>query len=393
MSKSSRTLYRSMWLATLAFCHFSFASTDVSFWNSSVNNRLNQIEVRAVLQDGSGALWFATQEGLTRYNGVRADTFSAANSESGGLQPGEVRSFSVSTEGHLWVLTNTLQVFVPETQSFSVYPGLDDTLFPNTIAFDADGLLWVGLDGAVGLINATTGSVEAFDLPDILQFDSDQLAPSSSLLVKLLPYQDTVLGVNSLGVFEFRKSSSGTVVITPITDFTKLVSSVVNTAEISGGNLFVGTVLDGMIVVDLETRETTLIGQGTNDNELPSDTVTALLADDDGIWIGTPNGLVYTQDRGRSFQHYTAFASGLPSNWITGLYKSNDGSYWVGTRQGLAQGARTQFDSFNTTNARLSSNHTNAVHQDVSGTLWVGTQDGLNKLPLGANQFEWINSA
>ena len=142
-----------MWLATLAFCHFSFASTDVSFWNSSVNNRLNQIEVRAVLQDGSGALWFATQEGLTRYNGVRADTFSAANSESGGLQPGEVRSFSVSTEGHLWVLTNTLQVFVPETQSFSVFPELDDTLFPNTIAFDADGLLWVGLDGAVGLIN------------------------------------------------------------------------------------------------------------------------------------------------------------------------------------------------------------------------------------------------
>ena len=163
-----------MWLATLAFCHFSFASTDVSFWNSSVNNRLNQIEVRAVLQDGSGALWFATQEGLTRYNGVRADTFSAANSESGGLQPGEVRSFSVSTEGHLWVLTNTLQVFVPETQSFSVFPELDDTLFPNTIAFDADGLLWVGLDGAVGLINATTGSVEAFELPEMLQFIPEQ---------------------------------------------------------------------------------------------------------------------------------------------------------------------------------------------------------------------------
>ena len=382
-----------MWLATLAFCHFSFASTDVSFWNSSVNNRLNQIEVRAVLQDGSGALWFATQEGLTRYNGVRADTFSAANSESGGLQPGEVRSFSVSTEGHLWVLTNTLQVFVPETQSFSVFPGLDDTLFPNTIAFDADGLLWVGLDGAVGLINTATGSVETFELPEMLQFIPEQRASPSSLLVKLLPYRETVLGVNSLGVFEFRKSSSGTVVITPLTDFTQLVSSAVSTAEISGGNLFVGTVLDGMIVIDLETRETTLIGQGTNDNELPSDTVTALLADDDGIWIGTPNGLVYTQDRGRSFQHYTAFASGLPSNWITGLYKSNDGSYWVGTRQGLAQGARTQFDSFNTTNARLSSNHTNAVHQDVSGTLWVGTQDGLNKLPLGANQFEWINSA
>ena len=86
-----------MWLATLTFCHFSFASTDVSFWNSSVNNRLNQIEVRAVLQDGSGALWFATQEGLTRYNGVRADTFSAANSESGGLRAEEELGEAIQT--------------------------------------------------------------------------------------------------------------------------------------------------------------------------------------------------------------------------------------------------------------------------------------------------------
>ena len=104
-----------VWATTLAFS--VSANTDVTFWNSSVNNRLNQIEVRSVAQDGSGALWFATQEGLTRYNGVRADTFSAANSEAGGLRPGVVRSLSVSNDGRLWVLTNALQTFDPEAQN------------------------------------------------------------------------------------------------------------------------------------------------------------------------------------------------------------------------------------------------------------------------------------
>ena len=163
------------------------------------------------------------------------------------------------------------------------------------------------------------------------------------------------------------------------------------TAEVLGSSLC-WEPASTAVVIDLESRAVRQVTQGPGDTDLPSDTITAMMTDDEGIWIGTPNGLVYTEDSGRSFQHYTAFSSGLPSNWIVGLHKSSDGSYWVGTRQGLAQGARTQFDSFNTTNSRLSHNHINAVHQDGSGNLWVGTQDGLNRLAPGATQFEWFNS-
>ncbi len=132
----------------LAFCYAANAETNVSFWNSSVNNRLNQIEVRYVAQDGSGALWFATQEGLTRYNGVRTDTYSAANSETGGLQPGEVRSLSVSPNGTLWVLTNVIQSFDPEQQRFIALEQLSDKFTPVSLAIGSDGLIWMGLDGA-----------------------------------------------------------------------------------------------------------------------------------------------------------------------------------------------------------------------------------------------------
>ena len=382
---------KSVCLGTLTLCCSAFASTDVSFWNSNVNNRLNQIEVRDVEQDGSGAIWFATQEGLTRYNGVTVSLYNAANSDSGGLQSGEVRDLAVSPEGRLWVLTNEIQTFNPLTQSFEVATELDSVPSPNALSIDSDGLLWIGLDGAVGLFRPSTGSVETVQLPDVAL--PGQSAPRrTSRIERLIPLADRVIGINSRAVFDFRKGPSGEIRIIPIANLTNDVSSAVITAEIFGSNLFIGTGLDGVIRLDLKTREVLKIKQGPGDNDLPSDTITAMMVDDEGIWIGTPNGLVYTEDSGRSFQHYTAFSSGLPSNWIVGLHKSSDGSYWVGTRQGLAQGARTQFDSFNTTNSRLSHNHINAVHQDSSGNLWVGTQDGLNRLAPGDTQFEWFNS-
>ena len=367
------------------------ADTNVSFWNSSVNNRLNQIEVRSVAQDGSGALWFATQEGLTRYNGVRTDTYSAANSESGGLQPGEVRSLSVSPNGTLWVLTNVIQRFDPVQQEFVALNQLNQKFSPVSLAISSDGLIWIGLDGAVALYQANTQSIEIVKLPDAILPGQSQ-PTRASMVEQILPFQDRVVGINSRGVFYLQTSASGEVLVTPAVSLAPIISSAVITAVISNKTLFLGTGLDGVITIDLTTLETRKIKQGPGDNDLPSDTITAMMTDDDGVWIGTPNGLVYTEDSGRSFQHYTAFSSGLPSNWIVGLHKSSDGSYWVGTRQGLAQGARTQFDSFNTTNSRLSHNHINAVHQDSSGYLWVGTQDGLNRLAPGDSQFEWINS-
>ena len=129
----------------LASCWFATAKTDVTFWNSDVNNRLNQIEVHQVAQDGSGALWFATQEGLTRYNGVTVDTFTAANADEGGLQAGEIRALAVSPAGELWVLTQSIQVFNSVSQKFEVIKDLTKDFTPTSMSFSDDGLLWIGL--------------------------------------------------------------------------------------------------------------------------------------------------------------------------------------------------------------------------------------------------------
>ena len=203
-----KALTKSVCLGTLTLCYPVYASTDVSFWNSNVNNRLNQIEVRDVAQDGSGAIWFATQEGLTRYNGVTVSLYNAANSDSGGLQSGEVRDLAVSPEGRLWVLTSQIQAFDQSSQSFVVAEELASLSSPNALNIDSDGLLWIGLDGAVGLFRPSTRSIETVKLPDFLL--PGQNEPSrTSRVERLIPYEDRILAVNSRGVFDLRKGAAG----------------------------------------------------------------------------------------------------------------------------------------------------------------------------------------
>ena len=260
-----------VWLFALPL--FASASTDVTFWNSSVNNRLNQIEVRSAVQDGSGALWFATQEGLTRYNGIRADTFSAANAEAGGLRPGEVRSLTVSARGHLWVLTSAIQTFDPETQEFAPLSLLDKKYAPVSLATDQNGLVWIGLDGAVGLYRPNTESLEILKLPTTTLPGKDDRSVTSPIQ-HLIPNGDHAVGVSPTAVFELKITSTGEIIATPIANLASAISSTVITAAIFDSFLYLGTGVDGLIVVDLESRSIRQITQGPDDIDLPSDTIT-----------------------------------------------------------------------------------------------------------------------
>ncbi len=380
-------------LVLLAFCVSAQARTDVTFWESPVNSKLNSIEVSEIVQDGSGAIWFATQEGLTRQRGEDVDIFTAANLEEGGLKPGRISALAVSPIGHVWVLTRSLQVFNPETQSFDTPVTLPDRLKPISLAFDSEGRLWMGLEGEIALYRPELGEPEVITLTSkMVRQSGDEVRATS--VVALLPFGDAMIAVNSEAVLELRIDGSGQIQITELASLSSdNTPIVVSTAGIHNNSVFVGTISDGLIIVDLDNDEVTRIQEGSGNDELPSNLITSVLSTNNGVWLGTQNGLVFTENGGRSFQYYGETFTGLPSNWIVGLFQSSDGSYWVGTRAGLAQGARTQFDAFNPTNSNLSHNHVNAVHQTDDGTIWVGTQDGLNKLLPGESSFRWLNSS
>ena len=168
---------------------------------------------------------------------------------------------------------------------------------------------WIGLDGAVGLFGQVR-SIETIKLPDFYCLVKGTVAHISRRTFDPLRGQN--LAVNSRGVFDLRKAASGEILITPLVNLINNTASAVITAEVFGSNLFIGTMLDGVIRFDLKTRELTKIKQGTRDSDVPSDTITAMMVDEENLLV-RPTA-VYTEDNGRSFRRYEAFSSGLPSN-------------------------------------------------------------------------------
>jgi len=269
-----RSIVKLVGLGLLVFCVFAQARTDVTFWVSPVNSKLNSIEVSEIVQDGSGAIWFATQEGLTRQRGEDVDIYTAANLEAGGLKPGRIAALAVSSAGCLWVLTRSLQVFDPETQSFDTPVVLPKELKPISLAFDREDRLWMGLEGGVALYRPGLGEIEIVDLPQTRVLQSgDKLLPKS--VIKLLPFGDAMIGVSSDAVFEFRIDSSGRVEAEEIAKLSTNESPVVvSTADIHGDAIFVGTISDGLMVVDLNNLSVDRIPAGPDNNDLPSNLIT-----------------------------------------------------------------------------------------------------------------------
>ena len=85
----------------------------------SLEQGLSQSVVLDVAQDHRGFLWFATEDGLNRYNGYEVTVFRHLPGDRTSLANSYVRALWVDRAGTLWVGTDSgLDRFVPETEAF-----------------------------------------------------------------------------------------------------------------------------------------------------------------------------------------------------------------------------------------------------------------------------------
>ncbi|MGA8529450.1 MAG: two-component regulator propeller domain-containing protein, partial [Acidobacteriaceae bacterium] len=79
-------------------------------WTSE--SGLPQNSVQAIAQTRDGYLWFGTQEGLTRFDGVHFVTYTRHNAS--GLTSSNIQALTASLDGSLWVGTDSgLSHYVP----------------------------------------------------------------------------------------------------------------------------------------------------------------------------------------------------------------------------------------------------------------------------------------
>lgn len=323
------------------------------FERLSLRQGLSQSIIEAILQDRRGFLWFATEDGLNRWDGYRFTVFRNSVADPRSLSSNDLKCLAEDRSGALWVGTfeGGLNRFDPATGSATAYrhdPADPGSLPANTVRAlleDRDGRIWVGTQGGgLARLDPRSGRFE--------RFRHDPHAPDS------LAHDD----VRAL-----------------------LVDA--------GGTLWVGTWGGGLDRFDPARQafvQVTAEGGGPG-----SAFVGALLEDRSGtLWVGTNGDGLLARDAARERLVRSPRVGALPSGVVKGLAEDHDGSLWVATDRGglvrldLRSGATTVHRHDPSAPGTLATDRVWSVFEDRSNVLWVGTYGGgLNTLDLGRKRF------
>jgi ligand-binding sensor domain-containing protein len=158
-------------LLTSIFCVSVVAQTSkLNFTHLSVADGLSQSDVRAIVQDRQGFMWFGTWlGGLNRYDGYTFKVYKHDNQDDRSLGDNTIRTLYVDRAGVLWVATNGgIDRYERDTDSFVHYRHrADDPTGPRYYRIDAfyedeSGTLWLASFGGLGRFDRTNGRVSSY---------------------------------------------------------------------------------------------------------------------------------------------------------------------------------------------------------------------------------------
>jgi len=139
------------------------------FEKLSVSDGLSHYSVHKVVQDADGFMWFATSDGLNKYDGYSFKVFRFDPTDSTSLVANSINTLFVDSKGNLWVGTfDGLCKFLPATENFFCYqtnPNDSSTLSNNYIKAiyeDKNGMIWIGTAIGLNRLNPNTNIVQRF---------------------------------------------------------------------------------------------------------------------------------------------------------------------------------------------------------------------------------------
>lgn len=361
---------------------------NLRFTHLTTNDGLSQGYVTAILQDRRGFMWFATRDGLNRYDGNSFVIFKNNPNEPASLSSNFIQDLIEDDHGYLWVATNTgVNRFDPTTERCARY--LHDPNNPESIggssiksiAQDSAGFLWFGTEGSgLDRLDPTSGKFTHF--PN----DSDGRFVGRISQV-IADRHGEIWFVGDHGLFHLNQQTGQ--VIRPTA--TKVVPSAESVYEDEGGNIWVladsptASLLKydpssgQLLEYPLGSRAAVVMASTGNGGSANA----TLVADgQNGLWVPSSQGLYYFDRRAGHFtyrfQHDEANPDSLDSNAIMSVYRDRGGVLWVGTEHAglnllnFRQEEFTLYTHFPDEPASLSPGRVKALYEDRNGILWAG---------------------
>ncbi len=342
-----------------------------TFTHFTEKDGLSNRTLWSILEDREENLWFGTDEGLKKYRQRRFINFSKKD----GLSNNTVWSVMQDQDGSFWFGTDDgLNKYDGNKFiSYSKKDGLADNIV-YSILQDNEGHLWFGTENGLSQYDGKTFTTYT---------KKDGLAGNTIIAIFEDKDGNLWFGTHLGGVSKFDRHKF---INFPEKD--SLSYSTVNVIfQDHKGNMWFGTE-EGAKKYDGNTFTNFTTKQGLSDNS-----VSTILEDADGnLWFGTFNGGVtkYTvpeNDEFGSFEYFT-IEQGLIDDSVFLMIFDDFGDLWIGTNKGVS---KLDIKEYNRTGKKLFKHYNQldgfagvecnhgAVYKDRESNLWFGTVKGVNQ--------------
>lgn len=374
-------------------------STDRVFVPISAGKEPAHAWVGQIVDDKLGFLWFATRDGLDRFDGYEVRHYSGEL--SGGENDVFVQeccrySLLRDRDGKLWIGGDeALYRYDPDTEQFQrtkLTAGVLQGLIRN-IYQDKSGIIWISASRGLVRYNPINGDATRFS-----RHDNEPSSLGTNFIRATLETADGAFWVAtnmSVDLFDRRtgKAKEHFPLRNPLRSGATTGNAYVRLLQDHAGVIWVASARDGLAFIDHENNKLTYLSL-TNDPGVESG-AWAILEDEFGVlWVGTEHGLLRLDRDRKEFVRYRNDPSdpeSLPADWILALYEDREGGIWVGT----ANASVARFSAHPLPFRRyrrqgrdpFATDYVLFAYEDSGGTVWEGTKGAINLIDLQTGRY------
>ncbi|MGC4102392.1 hybrid sensor histidine kinase/response regulator transcription factor [Ferruginibacter sp.] len=330
---------------------------DINFTTISTKEGLSSNSVNAIVKDSYGIMWFATEDGLNRFDGTNFTVYRHVPGNQKTIQSNDIPALFEDGAGNLWIGPSggALGLYDRKNDNFINYsssenPDLPDNTVIRGICNDAHGKLWIAHFNGVKIFDPATKAFSVF-------------SPGSGLT---------------------------------------LTMSVICVFRDSQNQMWIG-LTKGLFVYNESTGQTKqFLHDPADATSICGNTIHSIVEDKEkNIWIGTETGLSMLAHNSNHFTNYLhdeGNPESISNSHINALALDGENKLWIGTSDGLnlfdknsGKSLRIMFDSRN--GQGISAKSMTSIFVDQQGICWMGTyRGGINKYDRNLNLFNLIKS-
>jgi ligand-binding sensor domain-containing protein/signal transduction histidine kinase len=385
-------------------------ASDYVFVPISAEKATSHSWVGQILADNLGFLWFATRDGLYRYDGYQVRPYSPANNDVDGaifqeccagvsLIPGMARyALFRDRSDKIWIgADQSLYQYNSETERFHQVPLPPENLqgLVRNVNQDRSGIIWLATSRGLTRYDPATGETARF-----LHKENDPMTLGNNFVRATLETKDGAFWVATNSSVEIFDRQSGKVthrfpLRNPLQNSTTIGNPYVRLIEDHTGILWIASARDGLAFVDRGRTRLRFVSLARGSDREPG--VWAILEDRFGtIWVGAETGL-FRLDRERTrlvrYSNAPADLNSLPADWVLSLFEDREDGIWVGmANAGVVRLSENpvpfhRYSRRQGTSAPSSADYVFSAMEDSHGAIWTGTQSAINQIDPNGSRY------